>query len=79
MELLRKGAVRRAPAKARNDHFDNVFATYGTYFNGLMTNDSGPLLTQHVARLILNALEIRLATDYVESEYILDLLDKAQR
>ena len=76
MDLLRKGATRRAPAKARNDHFDNVFATFGTYFNGLMTDDRGPLLTQHIARIVLGALGVRLATDYVESEYILTLLDE---
>lgn len=75
VDLLQKGAVRRAPEKARNDHFDNVFATYGTYFNGLMTEDRGPLLTQHIARIILDALSVRLATDYVQSEYILTLLD----
>jgi hypothetical protein len=76
MELVRKGAKRRAPGKARNDHFDNVFATYGTYFNGLMTNDRGPLLTQHIARMMLRALGARLAVDYVDSEYILSLIDE---
>lgn len=75
MDLVRKGAVRRAPEKARNDHFDNVLATFGTYFNGVMTNDSGPLLTQHIARIVLRSLGARLAVDYVESEYILSLLD----
>jgi hypothetical protein len=75
MELVRKGARRRAPDKARNDHFDNVFATFGTYFNGLMTDDRGSLLTQHIARIVLRSLGARLAVDYVESEYILSLLD----
>ena len=68
-------AQRRSPEKARNDHFDNVFATFGTYFNGLLTDDRGPLLTQHIARVILRSLGSRLAPDYVESEYILSLLD----
>jgi hypothetical protein len=78
MELIRVGSVRRAPAKARNDHFDNVFATFGTYFNGLMTDDRGSLLTQHFARIILRNLNVRLAADYVESEYILQLLDEVE-
>lgn len=77
MNLLQKGATRRAPAKARNDHFDNVFATYGTYFNGLMTDDRGPLQTQHIARIVLGDLGVRLTNDYVDSKYILSLLDKA--
>ena len=76
MILLQKGATQRAPKKARNDHFDNVFATYGTYFNGLMTEDRGALLTKLIARNFLGALGVRLATDYVESEYILGLLDQ---
>lgn len=73
MELVRKGAKRRAPDKARNDHFDNVFATFGTYFNGIMTNDSGPLLTQHIARIVLKVLGARLAPDYGETEYVYSL------
>lgn len=79
MELFRNGAVRRSPAKARNDHFDNVFAIYGTYFNGVMTNDRGTLVTQTGARAILKFLGARLATDYVRVEYLRSLLDNAEQ
>lgn len=72
--LVAKGAVRRKPDKSANDHFDNVFATFGTYFNGLMTMDFGPLATQAIARIILKSLGVRLAEDYTESGYILSTL-----
>jgi hypothetical protein len=78
VRLLSRGALRRAPAKARNDHFDNVFATFGTYYNGLMTNDADSVATQGIARIILRALGTRLADDYVESRYILHLLEELQ-
>lgn len=78
VRLLSRGAVRRAPAKARNDHFDNVFATFGTYYNGLMTNDAELLRTLQLARFILKSLGARLAEDYVESGYILTVLEELQ-
>lgn len=64
MQLVRQGSKRRAPEKARNDHFDNVFATFGTFFNGVMTNDFGTLLTHEIARVILRSLGARLASPY---------------
>ena len=76
MQLMRKGATQRSPAKARNDHFDNVFATFGTYFNGVISDDRGTLATQAIARVILRALGARLAPDYIETGYILDALDR---
>ena len=76
MQLLRKGAVRRAPEKARNDHFDNVFATFGTYFNGVMSNDMGTLVTQDILRVILKSLGARLAPDYVTTGYIEQLIEQ---
>lgn len=78
VRLMGKGAVRRAPAKARNDHFDNVFATFGTYYNGLMTHDAELFATHGIARIILGALGARLADDYVESGYILTVLKELQ-
>ena len=78
VRLLSRGAVRRAPAKARNDHFDNVFATFGTYYNGLMTNDAESLATHGIARIVLRALGARLADDYVESGYILKVLEELE-
>ncbi len=70
LQLVRNGATRRAPAKARNDHFDNVFATFGTYFNGVMSNDRGVLVTQLIARSILRSLGVRLAIDYLDSDFL---------
>ncbi|WP_267386159.1 hypothetical protein [Sphingomonas sp. GC_Shp_3] len=72
--LVKNGATRRAPAKARNDHFDNVFATFGSYFNGVMSWDKDVLETHAAARAILDSLGVRLAEDYIESGYILDRL-----
>jgi len=75
IQLIRDGGIRRAAPKARNDHFDNVFSTFGTYYNGVMTNDKGPLATQCIARIILRSLGVRLSEDYVETGYILTLID----
>ncbi|MGN3974748.1 hypothetical protein [Tsuneonella sp. SYSU-LHT278] len=69
VEMVRKGAVRRKPEKARNDHFDTVVATFGTYFNGVMTNDKGPIATHHIARIVLKALGMPLAIDYLDSDH----------
>lgn len=33
------GQINKAPAKLRNDMIDINFATYGTFFNGVMSND----------------------------------------
>lgn len=74
VRMLGKGATRRAPAKARNDHFDNVFATYGTFFNGVMSMDTETLLTQATARTIIRSIGSHLSTDYIESGYILGVL-----
>lgn len=75
IEMMNRGARRRSPAKARNDHFDNVVATFGTYFNGVMTNDRKVLFTQHFARMVLKSLGVRLAPDYNETQYILDVIE----
>lgn len=64
MVLLGNDASRRKPEKARNDQIDVLLATYGTYFNGLMTNDEDAMLTHHLARVVLSGLGVRLAEDY---------------
>lgn len=74
IEMIRTGAVRRAPIKARNDHFDNVIATFGTYFNGVMSNDRGALRTHAIARAILHSLEMPLAVDYMFTDHFEGLL-----
>lgn len=75
LNLAAQGALRRAPVKSANDHFDNVFATFGTYFNGVMSMDRNQLMTHAIARIVLTSLGVRLAQDYIESGYILTLLD----
>lgn len=71
LQLVKNGAIRRDPENAKNDHFDNVFATFATYFNGVMTNDlKGTLLTHEIIRIILTSLGARLAPDYVATGYI---------
>ena len=77
IRLIGDGAQRRASDKSRNDHFDNVFAAFGTYFNGVMTDDKRLLAAQAIARLILRSLGARLGTDYIESGYILTLINEA--
>ncbi|WP_156361791.1 hypothetical protein [Sphingomonas sp. Leaf343] len=76
ISLLARGGTRRRRDKAVNDHFDNVFATFGTYYNGLMTMDRDSLSTYAVARTILDGLGARLAPDYLETGYDIALLDR---
>lgn len=76
---LKSGAKRRASKKAANDHFDNVFATFGTYFNGVMSNDREMLATQHIMRTILSSLSVRLAPDYISSGYIEKLIERHRK
>lgn len=84
LQLLRlsaSGALRRKPARAVNDHMDNVFATYGTYFNGLMTNDAEANETHIVARVMLENIGVQVPPDYIGSGYmhtVLDQLDATQ-
>lgn len=78
IRLLGDGAQRRKPEKAVNDHIDNVLSTYGTYFNGIMTMDRGPMATQAIARIILGSLGARLGEDYLNSGYIIKLLDELE-
>jgi hypothetical protein len=50
------GAKGAAPAKIRNDAVDVMFAAYGTYFDGLMTNDKKVTLVHQRARAVLKAI-----------------------
>jgi len=78
LQLLRlsaSGNVRRKPSRAVNDHMDNVFATYGTYFNGLMTHDAEANETHVVGRIMLDNIGVRIPPDYKESGYMLSVID----
>lgn len=63
-ELSSLGGRKRAVNRARNDHFDNVFATFSTYYNGLMTNDVQAALTHTKAREILSSLNVPMPLNY---------------
>lgn len=78
METVRTGTIKKAPDKARNDQVDAFFAAYGTYFNGLMTSDKGPLATHHIARVVLKSLKVRLSEDYLGG-YDLVVADEMDR
>lgn len=70
--LAADGGVTRKSSKFINDHFDNVFATYATYFNGLMTNDVAAQTTHYVARTFIEFLGGRVPEDYILGGYILE-------
>lgn len=74
--LTADGGVRRKPMKLINDHFDNVFAAYGTYYNGLMTNDVDAQRTYLVARTVLEFLGGRVPEDYIGGGYILEAIER---
>ena len=60
--------------RVRNDFIDLNFATYGTYFNGVMTEDA---LTRDIhleLRYVLEMQRVRMPIDYVEP--LLSLLGK---
>ena len=75
VRLVGNGSVRRKPNKVANDHLDNVFATFGTYYNGLMTNDASANATHAVARVILEILGARVPEDYLGGGYMLKIVD----
>jgi len=52
--------------RVRNDYIDMIFATYGTYFNGLMTEDrrAGDLHAE--LRYVLAIQGARMPVDYLE-------------
>ncbi len=79
LQLLRvtaNGGIRRNPKKVANDHLDNVFATFGTYYNGLMTEDATANATHVVARKILEILGARVPEDYLGGGYMLKIVDE---
>lgn len=66
MRLVQRGAVTRKARLARNDAVDVIFATYGTYFNGLMTVDDEAGAIHHIARGMLKQIGARMPEDYLE-------------
>ncbi|WP_447761262.1 hypothetical protein [Sphingopyxis panaciterrae] len=64
--LIQRGAVTRKAKFARNDAVDVIFATYATFFNGLMTADDEASAIHHIARGMLKQIGARLPEDYME-------------
>ncbi len=58
--------VLRNRARIRNDFIDLNFATYGTFFNGLMTADRNAQIAHGELRHVLRLRGARMPTDYVE-------------
>lgn len=67
LRLVQRGARNRKPAKARNDAVDVIFATYATYFNGLMSMDDEASAVHAIARGILKQAGARVPEDYFEN------------
>jgi hypothetical protein len=61
------GQMEKAAAKLRNDMIDISFATYGTYFNGVMTEDKRVRALQLELRVVLEQVGARLPEEYFET------------
>lgn len=66
LSFIRRGIGARRPEKARNDVIDVLLATYGTYFNGVMSNDALTNEVHHIGRYILDSDGVELAADYLQ-------------
>lgn len=66
LRLVEKGALSRKVERARNDVVDIMFATYATYFNGLMSGDDEASTIHLIARTILKAGGARIPEDYLD-------------
>jgi hypothetical protein len=66
LSFIQRGIGARKPEKARNDVVDVLLATYGTYFNGVMSNDDLTNHVHHISRFLLEADGVRLAPDYLQ-------------
>lgn len=73
LSFIQRGIGARKPEKARNDVIDVLLATYGTYFNGVMSNDDLTNHVHHISRFLLETDGVRMAPDYLQ------LLDEARK
>ncbi|TCU61268.1 hypothetical protein EDF58_101582 [Novosphingobium sp. PhB57] len=64
--LAQRGAVTRKANSARNDAVDVIFATFATYFDGLMTADQEASAVHHISRALLTQIGARVSKDYLE-------------
>ncbi|WP_447726251.1 hypothetical protein [Sphingomonas koreensis] len=72
LQLVQDGAVTRKAVKARNDAVDVIFATYATYFNGLMSRDELGSKVHMFSRAMLSAAGARVPVDYMDG-YALEI------
>lgn len=64
LSFARRGVIDRRPDRARNDVIDVLVATYGTYFNGVMSDDARTNELQKVTRQILVQMGVPQLPDY---------------
>lgn len=66
MDWLRHGAMPKKADRFRNDLVDLNFATYGTYFNGVMTEDAKLTRYHGELRYVLGLLGARVPPEYLD-------------
>jgi hypothetical protein len=66
LSSIQRGIGARKPDKARNDVVDVLLATYGTYFNGVMSNDALTNQVHHISRFLLETDDVSLSPDYLQ-------------
>lgn len=65
LSLARRGVGQRRPDRARNDTVDVLLATYGTYFNGVMSEDALTNQVHSITRQVLVHTGASISSDYV--------------
>jgi hypothetical protein len=65
-EHMRKGARTRKAERARNDAIDVLLAAYGTYFDGIMSEDRLTNETFHIGRDLLRSWGANVGGHYLE-------------
>lgn len=73
LDWIREGGqLGKRGDRVRNDMIDLVFATYGTFFNGIMSDDSKLRSIHDELRIVLGILKARLPPDYL-ADFLADL------
>ncbi|MCR2835248.1 hypothetical protein [Parerythrobacter lacustris] len=66
LDWVRRGSPKnQSPKRIRNDVIDRVIATYGTYFNGVLTKDRKAYDAHIELRIVLENLNARVPQQYV--------------
>lgn len=74
LSRVMRGVMRRGAAKVRNDTIDVLLATYGTYFDGVMSEDTLTNATFQDLRGLLQAYGVTVGGDYLH-DTMRDVLD----